>query len=368
MLLKQYINNIDEPSEEWKLKASTYLDSLVKPVGSLGKLEDIAISLSSIQQSLEPTINKKVTIVMSADNGIVEESIATSPIELTKKVTLCMAEGKAGISALSKASNADVCVVNIGIKDDLRHENIHDRNIRRGSRNFLYEKAMTREECIKAIEVGIEMVKYNVDQGYDIFGTGEMGIGNTTTSSAVITTLLNLDVELSVGKGAGLSDEGLIHKKRIVKTGIDKHNLLDCFKEDPCHKHTYDEVINVLASVGGYDIAGLVGVFLGCAYYEVPVVIDGVISVAAALAANKLNPKVKKYMIASHCSVEPAYLLAIRAIGLEPLLQLDMRLGEGTGCPLTFNLVESACEMMKSMIKFEDINVVDDYMVDLRKG
>lgn len=363
MDLKSFVRDIQEPSQIYRQKASDYIDSLVKPIGSLGKLEEIAITMASIQETLEPAIHKKVTIVMAGDNGIVEESIASTPIELTKKVTLCMAEGIAGISALSKASNADVCVVDIGIKDEISHRNLHAKKIRPGTRNFLYEKAMTIEETLKAIEIGIEMVKEQIDLGYDIFGTGEMGIGNTTTSSAIITSLLNLDVNETVGKGAGLSDEGLVHKKKIVKQGIEFHQLLDCYDS-----HGFSEVINILASVGGFDIAGLVGVYLGAAYYNKPVVVDGVISVAAALVTYKLNPKCAHYMIASHCSMEPAYILAIRAIGLEPLLQLNMRLGEGSGCPLTFNLVESACEMIKSMIKFEDIDVVDDYMIDLRKG
>lgn len=352
--VNEVIERIKPANKEWAEKAKVYIDGLVKPVGSLGKLESIAIQLASIQGVTFPEINKKVTLVMAADNGIVEENVASTPVEVTKIVTLCMAKGVSGICALSKAVNADVSIYDIGINGDVHHENIHNIKTKNGTNNFLKEPAMTKEDTIKAIREGIKAVKDHVDRGYNLIGTGEMGIGNTTTSSAIIMSLLQRDANEVVGKGAGLTDDGLVHKKKVITKAVKQYNL---FEADP---------ITVLMTVGGFDIAGLVGVFLGTAYYQVPVVIDGVISVAAALVAYKLNPVVSQYMIASHCTVEPAYKYAIGHMDMSPMLQLDMRLGEGTGCPLAFSIIEAACEMVRSIIPFKDVNLDTDFMIDMR--
>lgn len=350
------ISAIQPTDKTYSKNCYAFLDTLVKPVGSLGKLEHMAAKLSAIQKTDFPSINKKVTIVMASDNGVVEESIATTPQELTRKVALCMANGVAGISALSKANNAEVAVYNVGILGNVSHPKLNDIKVADGTKNFLKEAAMTEDEACQAILAGIESVRFHKEQGYDILGTGEMGIGNTTTSSAVIMSLLKLTADEAVGKGAGLSDEGLTNKKRIVTEGIEKHQLFEA------------DALKVLRCVGGLDIAGLVGVFLGAAYYEVPVVIDGVISSAAALAAYELCPAVADYMFTSHCTVEPAYRYVVEHLDMSPILQLDMRLGEGTGCPLAFGIMEAACEMVRSIIPFKDIDVETDYMVDLRKN
>lgn len=352
--LLSIINAIKAPSKHHKQNCQAYLDSLVKPVGSLGKLEEIATRLAAIQKTTFPSIDQTATIVMAADNGIISEGIASTPIELTKKVAVCMARGVAGINALSKSVGSDVSVYNVGILGDFEEPNLHNVKIANGTKNFLEDKAMTEEEAIRGIFIGINAVKTHKEKGYDILGTGEMGIGNTTTSSAIIMSILNIPADQAVGKGAGLSDIGLVNKKRVINEGIAKHNLIG---SDP---------LNILASVGGLDIAGLVGVYLGCAYYGLPVMMDGVISSAAALVAYELCPTVKSYMFTSHCTVEPAYAHVMKHLDMSPILQLDMRLGEGTGCPLAFSVLKSACEMVRSIIPFEEIDVRTDYMIDLR--
>jgi nicotinate-nucleotide--dimethylbenzimidazole phosphoribosyltransferase len=265
-----------------------------------------------------------------------------------------MANGQAGISAISKASGSDVSVYNIGIKYDVEHPSLKNILIKKGTHNFLFEPAMSEDDTVLAILKGIEIVKEHIDLGYNLFGTGEMGIGNTTTSSAVIMSILDLTASEAVGKGAGLTDEGLEVKKSVIQEAILKYDLQH---QDP---------LRILACVGGFDIAGLVGVFIGCAYYRMPVVIDGVISSAAALIAYSMCPSTLGYMIPSHCTVEPAYAYVMKHLGLSPLLQLDMRLGEGTGCPLAFQLLETSCEIVRSIVPFADINVTTDYMIDLR--
>lgn len=353
--LHTIIKAIQPSNKTYSDQCNAYMDTLVKPVGSLGKLEQMAAKLAAIQEHHLPRITKKVTIVMAGDNGVLEEGIATSPQELTPKVALCMAKGLAGVSALSKSNGADVSVYNIGIKGDVSHPKLHDIKIADGTKNLLKEAAMTEDEVCRAILAGITSVKDHKELGYSILGTGEMGIGNTTTSSAIIMALLDLSADDAVGKGAGLSDAGLVTKKRVITEALKKHRLIGA------------NPLEILRCVGGLDIAGLVGVFLGSAYYKLPVVIDGVISSAAALVAYELAPSTADYMFTSHCAVEPAYHYVVKHLDISPILQLDMRLGEGSGCPLAFGIMEAACEMVRSIIPFKDIDVETDYMVDLRK-
>jgi len=331
-------------------------DSLAKPVGSLGKLESISVQLAGITGNINNKINKKCTIVMAADNGIYEEGVASTPQEVTAIQAINMAKGRSGVSVLSKQAGADLFVVDIGIKANINYEGVINKKIRKGTNNIAKENAMTREEAIQAIEIGIETITDLVDKGYNLFGTGEMGIGNTSTSSAVLMAFSQCSSEEAVSKGAGLTDEGLLSKKQVIERAI-KINNPDC--HDP---------IDVISKVGGFDIAGLVGCYLGAAYLRVPMVIDGVISAAAAYAAYKINNTVKDYMICSHCSTELAYTYIVKEMKLEPMLMMDMRLGEGSGCPLAFHIIESACAVMNDMATFRDIELDDDYMIDMREG
>lgn len=354
-MLLEVLEKIESTNKEILLEAKQYLDSLAKPLGSLGKLEDIAAQIASIQGKLHPEITKKCTIVMASDHGIYEEGYGCAPQEVTAIQTTNMLRNLTGICAVSTANYSDIRVVDIGVKVDIGHPNIIRKKVRYGTANFAKGPAMTREEAVQALEVGIEMVKVLVDEGYNLLGTGEMGIGNTSCSSAVYMAFTGSPAEGAVGKGGGITDEALQKKKNVITQAL----VLNA--PDPL------DPLDVLHKVGGLDLIGMTGCFLGAAYYKVPIVIDGFISAAAALAAYRLNPKVKDYMIPSHLSMEPGYMKIMAEIGLEPMLHLNMRLGEGTGCPIAFSIIETALSVINNMATFKQAMIVDDYLVDIRK-
>ncbi|MBP7073537.1 MAG: nicotinate-nucleotide--dimethylbenzimidazole phosphoribosyltransferase [Clostridia bacterium] len=341
--------------EESKKEAAERLDKLVKPIGSLGKLEDIAVKISGITGKQKNSFEKKVTIIMASDNGVAEEGVSAAPQAVTALMTINFLKGITGVCVLSKHAGADIRVVDIGVGSDLEYPGLISRKIRKGTSNMVKGPAMSREEAISAIETGIEMVSQLVKEGYSLFGTGEMGIGNTSTASAVAMAFLGCSAEEAVGKGVGLTEEGYANKKSVIERAISIN------KPDP-----YDP-IDVLSKVGGFDIAGMTGCFLGAAYCRVPIVIDGFISAAAALAAYRINPLVRDYIIPSHLSEEPGYILVINEIGLEPMLDLNMRLGEGSGCPLAFNIIEAAEAIISDMATFEEATIRDDFLIDIRK-
>ena len=341
--------------EESKKEAAERLDKLVKPIGSLGKLEDIAVKISGITGKQKNSFEKKVTIIMASDNGVAEEGVSAAPQAVTALMTINFLKGITGVCVLSKHAGADIRVVDIGVGSDLEYPGLINRKVRKGTSNMVKGPAMSREEAISAIETGIEMVSQLVKEGYSLFGTGEMGIGNTSTASAVAMAFLGCSAEEAVGKGVGLTEEGYASKKSVIERAISIN------KPDP-----YDP-IDVLSKVGGFDIAGMTGCFLGAAYCRVPIVIDGFISAAAALAAYRINPLVRDYIIPSHLSEEPGYSLVINEIGLKPLLDLNMRLGEGSGCPLAFNIIEAAEAIISDMATFEEATIRDDFLIDIRK-
>ena len=341
--------------EESKKEAAERLDKLVKPIGSLGKLEDIAVKISGITGKQKNSFEKKVTIIMASDNGVAEEGVSAAPQAVTALMTINFLKGITGVCVLSKHAGADIRVVDIGVGSDLEYPGLINRKVRKGTSNMAKGPAMSKEEAISAIETGIEMVSQLVKEGYSLFGTGEMGIGNTSTASAVAMAFLGCSAEEAVGKGVGLTEEGYASKKSVIERAISIN------KPDP-----YDP-IDVLSKVGGFDIAGMTGCFLGAAYCRVPIVIDGFISAAAALAAYRINPLVRDYIIPSHLSAEPGYSLVINEIGLEPLLNLNMRLGEGSGCPLAFNIIEAAEAIISDMATFEEATIKDDFLIDIRK-
>ena len=341
--------------EESKKEAAERLDKLVKPIGSLGKLEDIAVKISGITGKQKNSFEKKVTIIMASDNGVAEEGVSAAPQAVTALMTINFLKGITGVCVLSKHAGADIRVVDIGVGSDLEYPGLINRKVRKGTSNMAKGPAMSKEEAISAIETGIEMVSQLVKEGYNLFGTGEMGIGNTSTASAVAMAFLGCSAEEAVGKGVGLTEEGYASKKSVIERAISIN------KPD-----TYDP-IDVLSKVGGFDIAGMTGCFLGAAYCRVPIVIDGFISAAAALAAYRINPLVRDYIIPSHLSAEPGYSLVINEIGLEPLLDLNMRLGEGSGCPLAFNIIEAAEAIISDMATFEEATIRDDFLIDIRK-
>ena len=354
--LKEYISQIKNSDTGAIAKARTRLDSLAKPPGSLGRLEDIAAALAGISGEMFYDTSKRCVIIMSSDNGVVDEGVASAPQVVTYAQTINFTRGITGVAAIAKQFNTDLIIVDVGVNADISHPQIINKKIRKSTWNIAKQDAMTYDEAVQAVLIGIETAAEAVKNGYTMLGAGEMGIGNTTTSSAVLCALTGLPAEQLTGKGAGLKEEAYLRKIEVIKTAI-KNNKPDL--SDP---------IDILAKVGGFDIAAMAGVFIGGAYMKVPVVIDGFISIVAALTASRLCPVVKEYMIASHSSFEPGFIHASNALGIEPCLNLNMRLGEGSGCPIMFAVIDAACAMMRDMGTFEQANIDDDYLNEIKEG
>ncbi|KOA19764.1 nicotinate-nucleotide--dimethylbenzimidazole phosphoribosyltransferase [Clostridium homopropionicum DSM 5847] len=352
------ISSINPADKDAVQRAKKHIDNLTKPLGSLGKLEEIAAKFSGITGEVFNKVSKRNIIVMCSDNGICEEGVSSADQIITKVMTEGIPEMKTGVGVLASFANAELTVVDVGVKGKINNPKVINRKVNEGTANMAKGPAMTREEAIKAIEVGIEITDKLCSEGCDLFGTGEMGIGNTSTSAAVIASLLGVDIEELVGKGVGLTEEQFKNKKNVLKKALKINNPN---KED---------VIDVISKVGGFDIAGMCGCFLSAAKNKKPIVIDGVISCAAALCAYILKPECKDYMFTSHKSDEKAVNYVFNYIRLEPILYLDMRLGEGSGCPLAFNVIEAALYVVNNMATFNDIGIGEeskDKLVDIRE-
>ena len=370
------INTIEDLDREAMDEARKREESLAKPPGSLGKLEDIAVQLSGISGNLYNNVDKSCIAIMCSDNGVVEEGVSSAPQFVTVAQTINFTRRLTGVGTLAKYFDVDLMVVDLGVNADIPNEiltseplensgsewrstnKIIDRKIRKSTSNLAKEQVMTRAEAVNAITVGIEIVSNIKKAGYNIFGVGEMGIGNTTTSSAILSALTALPAEETVGKGGGINDQSFARKKEIIDDVVKKYGFQGQADLD---------IIDVLAKVGGFDLAAMTGAFLGAAIYKLPVVIDGFISVVAALTAARLAPLAKEYMIASHVSKEQGYNHALGALGLPPMLNLDLRLGEGSGCPLAFQIVRGACAVMNQMATFAEAEINDDYLEEIRK-
>ena len=350
------INKINPLNKKTMDITKNHNDNLMKPIGSLGKLEEISIQVSGITGKLINKIKKKAIIIMCADNGVYFENVSTTPREVTKIQALNLIKGTAGCAILSKQYNIDLKVIDIGIDAKINENNIINKKIAFGTKNCAKGEAMTKKEFKKAFMIGFELVKDLKNQKYDIIGTGEMGVSNTTTAESVISVLCkNNNLNEIVGKGAGLTEKGYTHKKNIIK------KIIDVNKPDinnPCE---------VVQKIGGFDIAGLMGCFIGAAYFRIPIVIDGVISISAALAAYKLCSYCRDFMIPSHLSLEKGYNIAAKELNIIPLFNLEMRLGEGSGCPFAISIVESALKVSEKMCKLEDNNIDKNKLVDIRK-
>ena len=362
------------------------LNSLLKTPKGLGKLEKLAIRLEGIDKNYKP--DKKMVLVMAADNGVEQEKVSKSKRVITQYVVEAMLNGKSSINALGMVYNADVKVVDLGIDEssDIKNEInlsgiIEKKIIKSGTNNIAKEAAMTYEQAVKAIETGIEMVDEFVKDGYNLFATGEMGIGNTTTSSAVLKVFTDLPIDEIVGYGSGIDDKTLEHKKNVIKKAIQVNGLLNFFEksknaegkknirkeqgnmdfenkinfENFKTEESQKSIINVLAKVGGLDIAGMAGTYLGCAKNRVPVVIDGFISAVSALIAYKICPVSREFMIASHLSEEPGMKYIMKELNLEPMLFMNMKLGEGTGAVMMFPVIEGACNITKVVREYPDV-------------
>ncbi|MGI6639756.1 MAG: nicotinate-nucleotide--dimethylbenzimidazole phosphoribosyltransferase [Desulfobulbus sp.] len=352
-LLQQTIQAIRPLDEAVMAATQREIDYCLKPPGSLGKLEDIVRQIAGITGKVHNRINKKAIVVMMADNGVRTEGVAMYPQDVTRIGADFVTSGRMGVNFLAKYAQADIIAVDLGIAVDITElsEVVH-RKIRYGTANFLEEPAMTRAEAITALETGIELTLAAIDQGYDLFGVGEIGIGNTTASAAVLYAFTQAPIERVVGRGAGLTDAAFARKKEVVRQAVHLHQPNP---EDP---------LDVLAKVGGLDIAGMAGVYLACASRRVPVVTDGLISNVAALAAMRLAPTSIAYMIPSHLSSEPGAVLLQKITGLTAMLNMDMRLGEGTGCALLFNIIEAALCMIEEMGTFAVLGKSKDEIAD----
>ena len=330
---------------------------LAKPPGSLGLLEDISVQLAGITGNVKNRIEKCRIIVCCADNGIIEEGVSSAPRSVTMAQAVNMTKRLTGMSSMAAYFGNDVAVADIGIADDYDCPDILDHRISRGTKNFLKEDAMSREDAERAILIGIGLAAKAKEDGCDAIGVGEMGIGNTSTSSAILSVLLGVDAGTVTGRGGGLTDAAFLHKKAVIEEGIRLR------KPDP------SDVINVISKVGGLDIAAMCGVYLGAAANRLPAVIDGFISAVSAVCAARLCPAAAEYMFPSHESFEPGYRLAIKDLGLRPWLKLGMRLGEGSGCPIAFQVMKAACAAMNGMALFGEESVIDDgYLDEIRKG
>ena len=333
--------------------AEEYQARLAKPPGSLGRLEEISIQLAGITGRVHNALNKKQLLVFAADNGVVAEGVSSAPQSVTKQQTINLMRGKTGAAVLAKHFGCGLTVCDVGVNADIYESTVLNRKIAYGTQNICTGPAMTREQTLQAILTGAEIAR-TVDA--DVIGVGEMGIGNTTTSSAVLAVLLGADVEAVTGRGGGITEESFRKKKAVIRTAIE------------VNRTDRDDVVGVLSKVGGFDLAAMCGAFLGAAAARRPAVIDGLISAAAALCAVRLCPNVHGYLVPSHASFEIGYRLAMEAMDLRPLFDLGMRLGEGSGCPLAFQVLDAACAVINDMATFDEAGINDDYLDEIRRG
>jgi len=344
--VQKLLNDIHPLKEDYLKQAKQRLDSLTKPPGSLGKLEEIAQRYAAIREDLNPSIDKKVIFTFAGDHGVVEEGVSAYPGEVTIQMVLNMLSGGAAINVLAGHVGAEVVVVDIGVAHDFEPaEGLVINKIGYGTKNFFKGPAMTYDEALQSIKVGIALADEYAGKGADIVGTGEMGIGNTTPSSAILSVFTGLPALEVTGRGTGIDNGALRKKAEVIESGI-KLNRPD--PEDP---------VDVLAKVGGFEIGGIAGLIIGCAFHRIPVVVDGFISTAGALIAVALNPAINEYLFCSHLSSEAGHRQMLERLGQKPILDLDMRLGEGTGAAIAMSIIEAAVKIMTGMATFESAGV-----------
>ncbi|MFH1379526.1 MAG: nicotinate-nucleotide--dimethylbenzimidazole phosphoribosyltransferase [bacterium] len=337
------VQDIDQKVIE---KAQTKLDNLTKPLGSLGRLEELAKKICGITGSLHPSMADKVIFTLAGDHGVTAEMVSAYPKEVTAQMIYNFLNGGAGINVLAKHVGARVVVVDMGVASDLDHiENLYIKKVGYGTKNMSKGPAMTRQEAIQSIQMGIEVFNEEYCKGIHLAGTGDMGIGNTTPSAAIAAVCTGAPVEDVTGRGTGIEDAALRNKIEVIKKAIAIN------KPDP------KDAIDVLSKAGGFEIGGLAGIILAAAEKRVPVVLDGFISGTAALIACHIEPKIKEYLIAAHCSVEKGHKIILDHIGIKPVLDLNLRLGEGTGAALAMSIVEASIKILTQMATFETAHV-----------
>lgn len=351
--LKQLLNRVPELDTGAMDRAKERQAQLAKPPGSLGRLEDLSIQISGITGFVNNKIKSPHLLVFAADNGVVAQGVSSAPQSVTLQQTINLTRAKTGASVLARHFGCGITVCDVGVNADISESAVLNRKISYGTADITQGPAMTREQAVRAIVTGYDLA---FSTQADAIGVGEMGIGNTTTSSAVLSVLLGVDVDVVTGRGGGLTDESYQRKKDVIRRAI-------------CVNHPdASDVVDVLAKVGGYDIAAMCGAFLGAAASRRPVVIDGFISAVAALCAVRLSPRVQGYLIPSHASYEIGYRLAMDAMNLKPILLLGMRLGEGSGCPLAFMILDAACTLLNDMATFDQAGIDDGYLEPIRQG
>lgn len=347
--LAEAIERIEPCSKEWRQKAKNHLNNLAIPPGSLGELLNIAEQLAAIKQSLKPSVRRKTVVTMAGDHGVVAEGVSAFPPEVTPQMVANFVTGGAAINVLAESVGAQVIVVDMGVASDLndlvKAGKIVSRKVGYGTQNMSRGPAMTRQQAIQALEAGINLAGDLVGDGVELLATGDMGIGNTTPSSAILAVFSGLSVPEVTGRGTGIGDAALANKVRVIQRCLDVNNP---DATDP---------VDVLAKVGGFEIGGIAGLILGAAYHKVPVMVDGFISSAGALLAKKLAPSSSDYMIAAHESLEYGHRFMLKELGLKPIFNLNLRLGEGTGAALALHVVEAAAQVIGKMLTFEAAGV-----------
>lgn len=377
-MIRETAGRIRPADKDIMEKARQRQESLAKPPGSLGGLEEISIRVAGMTGRVINRIERGCVAVFCADNGVAAEGVASAPQSVTMAQTVNFTRRLTGVGALAESFGSELLIVDMGVKDPIPAElycsepledthKIVNRRIRLAkgeTGNIATGPAMTREEAEASLAAGVEMADAIRDAGYDIMGIGEMGIGNTTTSAAVLSAVTGLTSEETVGRGGGVNDEGFRRKKEIVDFAaaeyVNRGGILKS-SEDPA-----EDMVEALARMGGFDLCAMTGAYLGAAANRMPVVIDGYISVVAALAARVINPDAADYMIASHKSWEKGYSRAVEILGLKPFLALDMRLGEGSGCPMAFRIIRGACDVMANMATFSEAAINDEYLEEIR--
>ena len=351
--LDSLLEKIKAPDQAAMDAARAYQATLAKPPESLGRLEALSIQLAGITGKIHNRMERTHLLVFAADNGVVEEGVSSAPQSVTLQQTINLTRAKTGASTLCRHFGVGITVCDVGVNAEIHDKAVLNRKIAYGTNNIAKMPAMTREQAITAILTGAGVA---IHTEADALGVGEMGIGNTTTSAAVLSALLDVPPEQVTGRGGGITDEAFQRKKEVIRRAIETN------------RPDKTDVIDVLSKMGGLDIAAMCGAFLGAAATRRPVVIDGFISAVAALCAVRLKPEARHYLVPSHASFEIGYTLAMQAMDLQPMLLLGMRLGEGSGCPLAFQVLDAACAIINEMATFQQAGIDDGYLEEIRQG
>ncbi len=352
--LKSLINGVSGPDMAAVRAAEELQARLAKPPGSLGTLEELSVRLAGMTGKVRNELKNRALLVFCADNGVVRQGVASSPQSVTLAQTVNLTKGKTGAAVLAKRFGVTVRVCDVGVNAEIDDPDVIGRKIAFGTDDITEGPAMTREQAVRAILTGADLAAETADMGAQVIGIGEMGIGNTTTSSAVLSVLTGASVRDITGRGAGLTDSAFEKKIGVILKAIAVND------PDP------GDVVDTLSKVGGFDIAAMAGAFIGAAEKRIPAVIDGFISVVAALCAYRLCPESVHFMVPSHASFEIGYMTAVKALGLKPLFDLGMRLGEGSGCPIAMMILDAACAVISDMATFEEAEINDSYLDGIR--